>query len=132
MTVINPLGEKEINNFATVSAAQTNPQGGDVFTYDAAGALIRTVHTDYVGTISSQPSGEVYDFTLPQKITTTLNDASPPITSSISYIYQPFTLFTPTSRSTVIDNPIEIDTTDYDGTVRRTVTQKWKDGLSVR
>jgi RHS repeat-associated protein len=126
MTVKNPLGEKETHDFSTTTATRTNPQETDVYTYKASGALMRQIHKTYQSIAPPGGGQYSYDITFPSQITTTLDDVNPAISTTTSYQYQAYTVSLPYSAAVILDNPTEIDTTDYDGTVKRKVTQQWE------
>ncbi len=125
MTVTNPLGEKEVHKFITTNYVRTNPAESDVLSYDASGALLRTVHMDYPNL--APPGGGQYSFdvTAPSKVTTTLNDISPVLSSYTSYQYAPYTPV-PYGTALLIDDPTEIDTSDYTGTIVQKIAQTWE------
>ncbi len=126
MSVTNPLGGQEVHNFSTTNRTRTNPQESSVTTYDASGALIRTVQK-YYPSIAPPGAGQYsYDITFPTQVTTTLNDISPAISTTTTYQYEPYTATLPYAASVILDNPTEIDTTDYSGTTISKISQQWE------
>jgi hypothetical protein len=127
MSVTNPLTEKETHNFSTTTTRiRTNPQEASVYIYKADGTLVRTVQNTYPSVAPPGAGQYSYDITFPSQVTTTLNDISPAISTSTSYQYEPYTANLGYCASVILDNPTEIDTTDYSGTVIRKISQQWK------
>lgn len=88
--------------------------------YQGSSTLMRTVTTDYGGvTGSTCPSGLSGLFALfPCKATTTYNDVSPALTSSVSTQYD---------MNSKIGNPTLIQETDFAGNIVRTTNISWED-----
>ena len=126
MSVTNPLGEKEVHTFAPASATRTNPQETDVQTYNSVGQLVQTLHKDYWPASSSAQNQIGYDGLLVYHITTTLNQTSPTLSTLTTYTYPSYTVSIPYPVAVSLDTPTEIDMTDYDGKVKRTITQQWE------
>lgn len=109
----------------------------DTYQYSAAGTLLRLKHQDYAPVIEGGQTrtdlGAGYPF--PTKVTTTLEDASPALSSytTISYDTVPSNI-DPDWSSTYdqelpqvryVDNPVQTDDYGYDGTHLRSTTQSW-------
>jgi len=124
MTVTDPLGNKEVHTFSTTNPTRTNPQESDVRTYNLAGVLMRSVHNSFP-TITNSGGYVTFDYDFPNQVTTTLNDGSPAVSSVVNYSYESYAAV-PGYMSGIIDNPTEIDTTDYTGTVISKVSSQWE------
>jgi YD repeat-containing protein len=119
------VGYKELHIFSTSTAPRTNPQELSVQTYNASGSIIRTVQKAYQP-ITQPNTNYNFDFVFPSSVTTTLSDASPSISSVVTYTYEPYMANIGSGTESVfLDNPTEIDTADFNGTVKRKVTQVW-------
>lgn len=125
MVVTDPLQNKDEHDFATTNPVRTNPVETDVYRSGPNGKVI--VHTNSVfPTTLPQNTGTIsFEYNFPTQVTTTLLDVSPAISSSVNYVYEAYTAL-PNYGAGVIDQPTEIDTTDYTGTVIKKVSQQWK------
>jgi YD repeat-containing protein len=125
MTVTDPLGNQELHEFSTTNPSRTNPQETDVNSLSPSGTLLRAVHNTFPTIIPPGGNSMIsFDYNFPTRTTTTLYDVTPVISSSIAYTYEAYAAL-PNYGNGIIDNPTEIDTTDYNGTVTQKVSQQW-------
>lgn len=129
MKITHPLSDYETHAFNTTNAMRTNPQEIDTKTYDPDGTLLAWTHNDYPSITQSSYSRVSFDFDFPTMTTTTLYGGASPVSSTTSYTYATYSAL-PWYQSGIIDNPTEIDTTDYDGTVISKVSNQWMDPSS--
>jgi RHS repeat-associated protein len=116
----DPLGTRTHHSYTNAPAAgQFAPRETDTTIYNSSGTLLRTVHYDYTGMVTSQ------DLQLPTAITTTLNDVSPTISSVEQRQYQ-LASSCQNCVSIYYDNPTEIDEYDYDGSLKKKTAQTWE------
>ena len=127
MTITDPLGNQEVHLFSTTNPLRTNPEETDIDTSSSSGTLLRGIHNTYP-TYTPSPSGAghvSFDYDFPTQVTTTLYDASPSISTTTTYTYEPYAAL-PNYLTGAIDNPTEIDTTDYSGVVIQKISQQWE------
>jgi len=145
MTVQDPDGATTVHRFGAsmnsqIPGALTNLET-DTYQYSSSGALLRYTHNDYApveqynggysGTYTARPDlGAGYPF--PIKVTTTLEDVNPALTSyttisydtvnlsTYGYIYPQMYIF-----DSHIDNPVATYHYGYDGTLNSTKLQSW-------
>jgi RHS repeat-associated protein len=114
--VTDPTGVRVNHAFANLAGPgdALHPQLAiretDTKIYDASGNLQRTTHTDYT------PGVPFLDLQQPQKVTTTLNDVSPALSSFTQYQYD------------AVSNPTEIDVYDFDGSLKSKTMNVWESG----
>ncbi|MCU1284062.1 MAG: repeat protein [Acidobacteriales bacterium] len=98
MDVGDPLGNKTRHQFTmgvvpgdgTADDHGLSPREINVWYYLGTSTLLRTVHTDYDNSSSSIPV--TYEWSLPTKITTTLNDVSPTLVKEEDLSYPTFSV----------------------------------------
>jgi RHS repeat-associated protein len=112
--------------FATASYSQLVPRETDTYVYNASGTLLRTVHYDYSTNATTNYGSQLGNASLllPSAVTTTLNDVSPALSTVEKRQYQVFATIA-NCCTVYIDNPIEIDQYDYDGTLKKQIAQTW-------
>ncbi len=141
--VRDPLGNRTQYWFSALNlgnGSARNPRETDRLTYQGESQLARTVHTDYTNDSSNTSCSAglgCFDYALPYKVTTTLNDISPPLISVVltkydtvaqnnnALTYDPPPLPLP---QIIIDNPIETDEYDFTGVLARKTVYTWQKG----
>lgn len=123
----DPHGSVETHTFATQGPQHTSALETNVTIANTSGTVLKTVHTDYT------PAINYTELTFPQTITTTLNDSPGGVKSVLKTIYgEAYTLVSPPpvgsggTISAFLDNPTEVDTTDFAGKTLTTITRSWK------
>jgi len=125
VTVTDPLGNNSVHTFGQIAPGQISPKETSVTKSDASNRLLWTQQTTYTTLGSWAVSTDLY---FPQTVTTTLNDGSPAVSNTVTYSYEtyPAQITGPTgSVTTYIDNPTEIDETDFGGATKRKTTEQW-------
>ncbi|HEV2463744.1 MAG TPA: RHS repeat-associated core domain-containing protein [Acidobacteriaceae bacterium] len=125
MAVTDPLGDTDTHAYNTTSRTRTNPQETEEVIKGSSGNVLRTIQYQYPNIAPPGAGQYSFDITFPSVVTTTLNDVSPTISTITNNTYEPYTAG-PYGNAVVLDNPTEIDTTDYSGSVIRKVSQQWE------
>lgn len=129
--VTDPLGNYTVHNFSSTTAFQVAPKEVSVYKYDSSNKLYWSQQTQYM-TMGTTPVAT--DLFFPRTITTTLNDGTSPISSTSTYNYDTYaTQITGGPQLNVsnpitmyIDNPIEVDEADFDGSTKKKTTTSWE------
>ncbi len=131
--VTDPLGNKTKTIFSTIEPGQIAPKPTDVYKYDSGGNLMWHQNTTYQ-TLGSFPIPT--DLYFPNTITTTLEDTSSPVSSTVTYnLYATYPAqlapinASPRYVNVYIDEPTQVTETDFGGTTMRTTTETWS-GMS--
>lgn len=130
MIVTDPLSDQEEHDFATTNPTRTNPLETDVYVRGPGGTSTLQ-HTNNAYPTVAPPTGPQsgFDYNFPTAVTTTLYNPSNPsqtVSSVVNYTYETYTTLPSNPYSTALDQPTEIDTTDYNGTVTQKVSQAWE------
>ena len=116
--VVDPLANRTHYIFGEVKQQGTilnsNPRETERDIYQGQSTLVKTIQTAWTSTA---------DNAIPNKVTTILNDVTPNLTSYVTTSFD-----TPQGGTTVIDNPLEIDEYDFDGTLKRKTNYTWQKG----
>lgn len=115
-------------SFSTDFAPFYAPRETDRTIYSGESTQLRAIHTDYVpnNIYCTQPM----DASIPSRVTTTLTDISPNLTSKVETDFDTITLTSPPSGwcGTLpfpIDNPTEVREFGYDGALKRRTDSTW-------
>ena len=128
MQVTDPIGNIAIHNFYPVGPQQLSPKEISQYRYDANNKLYWSQTTSYVTLGSPLVATDLY---FPNTISTTLNDGTSPITSTVTYNYDTYPAqiapisADPQTTTMYDDNPTQITETDFGGTTKRITTESW-------
>jgi YD repeat-containing protein len=125
--VTDPVGNTSVHSFAPTLPGQISPKEIGVTVSDVNYGTLWSRQTTYTSLGSFPISTDLY---FPHTVTTTLSDGQPAVSSTVTYTYETYPIQitggSPGSPiTTYIDNPTEIDETDFDGTIKRKTTEQW-------